>query len=104
MEKYDQFFKYIYPQVQNLPRSHGRFRDKFLDAILRVPGEIYLCAKVGQISKLNTLDSTLAEVRWFLRSSSDDSFKLITKKQQENAELMLFEIGSMVNSWKNKLK
>ena len=104
VERYDTAFLYLYPQVQNFARSHGRFRDAMLDVMLRVPGEIYLAAKVGQVSKLNTLDATLAELRWCLRFASNPKVKLITTHQQGHAESLLAEVGGMVNAWKAKLK
>lgn len=104
VERYDTFCRYIYPQIQNMPRSHGKFRDKVLDVLLKIPGEIYLAAKLQQISKLHILDSSLSEMRWCLRFAADPANKLITKKQQEVAEILLSEVGGMLNAWKNKVR
>lgn len=44
VERYDQAVAYLYPIIQNIPRRHGRYRDKLLDALLAVPGLIYVAA------------------------------------------------------------
>lgn len=104
IEKYDTVFRYLYPQVQNFPRVHGKFRDAMLDTMLKIPSEIYLAVKLNQPSKLNTLDSSLAELRWFLRFSSSENVRLITKNQQMTAESLIAEVGGIVNAWKKKFK
>ena len=75
-----------------------------LDTMLKIPSEIYLSVKLSQPSKLNTLDSSLAELRWFLRFSASDGVRLITKKQQTTAETLIAEVGGIINAWKKKFK
>lgn len=98
IERYDAVVVYLYARVQDLPRSHGRFRDKMLDTLLRIPGEIYLVVKLGQANKVNTLDSSLAELRWMLRFAAAPSNRLITTRQQAVAERLIAEVGALIHT------
>jgi len=102
VEKYDVFMDFIYPKIQGIPKRHGQFRDKFLSALLRLPGEFYLAAKINQISKLHVIDASLAEVRWLLRFAVSHRTRLITNDQHTAAMVMLAEVGSMLNAWIKK--
>ncbi|WP_052704505.1 four helix bundle protein [Halomonas sp. S2151] len=67
VERYDQAVAYLYPIIQTMPRRHGRYRDKLLDALLAAPGLIYVAAKPNQVSRIYQVDAALAELRWLLR-------------------------------------
>lgn len=67
VERYDQAVAYLYPIIQTMPRRHGRYRDKLLNALLAVPGLIYVAAKSNQVSRIYQVDAALAELRWLLR-------------------------------------
>lgn len=54
---------YQYPFIQTMPRRHGRYRDKLLDARLAVPGLTYVAAKSNQVSRVYQVDAALAELR-----------------------------------------
>lgn len=99
IEKYDQAVNYLYPILQNLPRRHGRYRDKLLDALMAVPGLIYTAAKSNQVSRIYTVDAALAELRWLLRFAAAPARKLITPHQHEVASVHLAEVGKMVGAW-----
>jgi hypothetical protein len=104
VEKYDEFMDYIYPKIQSIPKRHGRFREKFLDTLLRLPGEIYLAVKVKQISKLYVIDATLAEIRWMLRFAVTNRVRLITPQQHSVAMIRIAEVGNMLNAWIKRTK
>lgn len=104
VEKYDVFMDFIYPKIQGIPKRHGQFRSKFLEVLLRIPGEIYTAAKVKQVNKLYTLDASLAEVRWLLRFAVNNRIRLITHAQHTTAMVMLAEVGSMLNAWIKRVK
>ena len=103
IEYYDAVFAYLYKPLLNLPNNHSEFRKSMLRLILRIPGEIYLAAKLGQISKVYILDSSLAELRWHLRfagkNQEDSKMRLLTRHQQKTAEDLLSKVGSIVNGW-----
>ena len=99
VERYDQAVAYLYPITQNIPRRHGRYRDKLLDALLAVPGLIYVAAKSNQVSRIYHVDAALAELRWLLRFAASPAQKLITPHQHEVASVHLAEVGRMVGAW-----
>ncbi|SNY95574.1 diversity-generating retroelement protein Avd [Halomonas sp. hl-4] len=101
VERYDQAVAYLYPIIQNIPRRHGRYRDKLLDALFAVPGLIYTAAKSNQVSRIYHADAALAELRWLLRFAAAPAQKLITTHQHETASIHLAEVGKMVGAWIN---
>ena len=39
VEKYDQAVNYLYPIVQRIPRAHGVFRQRLLEALVGLPAQ-----------------------------------------------------------------
>lgn len=101
--KYDTFYSYIYRIVLNLPNKHSDFRRHMLQLLHRLPGEIYLASKTSQISKIYSLDASLAEMRWFIRragaNQEDATMRLFTRNQQTQAETLLEPVGGIVSGW-----
>lgn len=104
IERYDQAVNYLYPIIQNMPRAHGRFRDRLLEALVATPGHMYSAAKSAQVSRVYAVDAALAELRWLLRFAVHPKRKLITPHQQEVAAIHLAEVGKMVGAWAVRLK
>lgn len=104
IEKYEAVFNYLYPIVNSFPRAHGKFRDKMLDVLLRIPGEVYLAVKLSQVGKLNILDSSLAELRWCLRFAASHGARLISEKQHVFAGRCMYEVNAIVNAMKAALR
>lgn len=99
VERYDQAVNYLYPIIQNLPRSHGQFRDRLLGTLLTVPGQLYTAAKSNQASRIYVVDASLAELRWLLRFAVHAQRRLITPHQHEVASIHLAETGKMLGAW-----
>ena len=104
VEKYDQAVNYLYPIVQCMPRAHGRFRDRLLEALFGLPAQLYAAAKTDQISRVYVVDASLAEIRWLLRFATHHDRKLMTEHNRETALVLLAEVGGLVNSWQHRLK
>lgn len=108
VEKYDAVFNYLYSPILNLPHAHMEFRKSMLRLLLRIPGEIYLAIKLDQVSKVNAVDSSLAELRWHLRFAGkprdEVKMRMLTPQQHEVAECLIAEVGSMVNKIQKRLK
>lgn len=99
VERYDQAANYLYPIIQNLPRRHGQFRDRLLEVLMAVPGQLYLAAKSSQSSRIYAVDASLAELRWLLRFAAHSQRRLITPHQHEVASIHLAEAGKMLGAW-----
>lgn len=104
IERYDQVVNYLYPIIQSMPKAHGKFRDRLLEALIATPGQMYSTAKSTQVSRVYLIDSSLAELRWLLRFAAHPKRKLITPHQQEVASIHLAEVGKMVGAWVSRLR
>jgi hypothetical protein len=104
IERYYQVVNYLYPIIQSMPRAHGKFRDRLLEALIATPGQMYSAAKSTQVSRVYLVDSSLAELRWLLRFAAHPKRKLITPHQQEVASIHLAEVGQMVGAWVARLR
>lgn len=104
IERYDQAVNYLYPIIQSMPRAHGKFRDRLLEALVSTPGDMYAATKSNQVSRVYAVDARLAELRWLLRFAVHPKRKLITPHQQEVAAIHLAEVGKMVGAWAVRLK
>lgn len=103
VEKYDQAVNYLYPIVQRIPRAHGVFRQRLLEALVGLPAQLYAAAQTDQISRVRLVDASLAEIRWLLRFAAHRDRKLITQGNQETALILLAEVGGMINKWETRL-
>ena len=104
VERYDAVVNYLYPILQNIPRAHGRFRDRLLDVLMGLPGDMYAAAKSSQVSRVYAVDAALADLRWQLRFAAHQKRRLITPHQQEVAAVHLAEVGKMVGAWAARLR
>lgn len=100
IEKYERVINYLYPIAQSMPRKHGIMRDMFLTCLLGIPKEIYRAGKSNHVSKIYEVDAMLAELRFWMRRLFE--VKCITIKQQQAAQTLVAEVGSMVGTWLKK--
>jgi hypothetical protein len=104
VEKYEDFLNYAYPKIQNCPRRHGVLRDEVLAALLEpVPG-FYAAGRSDQVSRLYSLDASLATLRFWLRFLSHPSRAVLTTHQAAAALAKLNEVGRMLGAWIGKRK
>ena len=99
IEKYETFLKYIYPVVQNIPRSHGVAKEMLLHDLLGQVKLFLVASKTSQMSRLYEADAGLANIRYWLRFMSEPSRKIITLHQHQVAEIMVAEVGKILGSW-----
>lgn len=102
VEKYERVIAYLYPIAQSMPRKHGVSRDMFLTCLLGIPDLLIQAGKSNQVSKIYVADSGLANLRFWMRFIF--SIKCITQHQLQTAQIILAEVGNMVNAWIRKKK
>lgn len=99
VDRYFDFFNYLYPMVINLSGTHRVLRDKTISAMLNQVSLFNEAVKTGQISKLQLADAGLSTLREFLRILSNPSVKLISQKQYGTAMLHLADLSGMMTKW-----
>ncbi len=99
IEKYENFLNYIYPAFQNIPRRHGILKQKAIEVVFEQQELFYKALKSNQKSKLYEADAGMATIRFYLRFLSSDTRKLISKKRHQVSEILLAEVGGILNSW-----
>ena len=102
IEKYEVVANYLYPILQNMPRRHSVLRDRVLDVVFAQTELFYVAVKSNSKSKLYEADANLASLRFYLRFLADNKRRLISKKQQQVAEIAISEVGRILNSWIKK--
>lgn len=102
IQKFDDFIQYIYPKVQNIDRTHGYVKQKFINLLFDEIECLYKAVKTTQISKLYEADSNLAAIRYYLRFFSHKDRKLLSLQQAEHSGRLIAEVGKIMNSMINK--
>lgn len=104
IKKFDVVVNYLYPIMQNAPKSHGVLRNRIIDALFEQVDLFIKAGKSGQKSKLYMCDAGLANLRYLIRFSALSKNKLLTTKQHQVALVHISECGAMLNSWISKSK
>ena len=104
VSKFQDFLNYVYPIVQRLDRRHGYLKQKFINLCFEEVETFYKALKSSQKSKLYEADANLASIRFYMRFFVSKPMKIMTQKQQTIAEIKLAEVGSILNTWINKVK
>ncbi|RXK03816.1 hypothetical protein CRV02_01065 [Arcobacter sp. CECT 8989] len=99
IEKYETFINYTYPMLQNIPRRHGVLKQKIIEIVFTQQELFYKALKSNQKSKLYEADAGLAAIRFYLRFLSNSKAKIMSKKQHQTAEMILAQVGGILNSW-----
>ena len=102
VEKYERVIAYLYPIAQSVPRKHGVARDMFLSCLLGNPELLIQAGKSNQVSKIYVADGGLANLRFWMRFLSN--IRCMTPHQLQTAQILVAEVGSMVNSWIKRRK
>jgi len=97
VEKYEKLINYLYPILQSIPRTHGVAKNLVLTDLLIVPSMMMIAGKTGQVSKLYLIDAQLATVRYWMRFLVVR--KCMTKHQEQTAQALMSEVGSILGSW-----
>ena len=97
VEKYEKLINYLYPILQSIPRTHGVAKNLVLTDLLIVPSMMMIAGKAGQVSKLYLIDAQLATVRYWMRFLVVR--KCMTKHQEQTAQALMSEVGSILGSW-----
>lgn len=117
VEKYDEFLKYIYPKLQQIPKNHGILKTRAINLVFEQPEIFYKAIKSNHISKLYEADASLASIRHMIRFLSSfetvvyvEDKKNIGKKIRKNgkflldktadrhASLLLVEVGKILGA------
>jgi len=119
IEKYDIFLHYIYPVLQDIPKSHGIIKARAIELVFLQPELIYRAIKSDHKSRLNEADAGLASIRHQLRFLSStrnivntldkESGKpirkigkpLLSKKAEQVSGIHLSEVGKIIGSMLN---
>ena len=104
IDRYDQFFNYIYPLACNMSHKHKVMKEELIHALINQYRLFHDAAKTNQKSKLYLADSNLAFIKEILRMMVDPSRRLMSRRQYETASVRICEAGSMLNSWINRAK
>lgn len=104
VDKYEKVINYLYPIIQNTPRKHGVARDKFLEVLFKQVDLFVRAGKSNQVSKCYEADAGLAHLRFWVRFYSSDKLKCISKHQEETAQVLIAECGSILNKWISGIK
>ena len=96
VDKYEKLINYLYPILQSIPRTHGVAKNLDLTDLLIVPS-MMIAGKTGQVSKLYLIDAQLATVRYWMRFLVVR--KCMTKHQEQTAQALMSEVGSILGSW-----
>jgi len=102
IEKYDIFLKYIYPELQRIPRKHGILKERIITLVFLQVDLFYKAIKSNQISKLYEADASLALIRHHLRFLADEKYKLVSPKKHQVASIHLAEVGKILGAMINK--
>lgn len=78
---------------------HGILKQKILETVLIQQELFYKGLKSKQVSKLYEADAGLASIRFYLRFLSNPKRKLITQRQHQRGEILLAEVGKILNYW-----
>lgn len=97
LDKYERVVAYLYPIAQSVPRKHGTARELFLKCLLQLPESIVVAGKSNQVSKVYAVDAQLAYLRYWLRFLV--SIGRMTPHQQQVSQVMIAEVGGIVNGW-----
>jgi len=97
VEKYEKLINYLYPILQSIPRTHGVAKNLVLNDLLTVPPMMIIAGKTGLVSKLYLIDAQLATVRYWMRFLVVR--KCLTKHQEQTAQVLMSEVGSILSSW-----
>jgi hypothetical protein len=97
VEKYERVIAYLYPIAQSLPRKHGTAREMFLQTLLGQADLFFQAGKSNQISKIYAADAGLAHLRFWMRFLL--SIKGMTQHQLQTGQVLVSEVGAMLNSW-----
>lgn len=99
IEKFEKYVNYVYPILQNIPRTHGIFKEESIRQLFHFVDLINEATKSNQISKLYLADACLASIRYKLRFMVFGKRKIITQHQQEVCLAQLAEVGGIINAW-----
>lgn len=102
VDKYERLIHYLYPILQSIPRKHGVARNMVLTDLLSVPSAMIIAGKTGQVSKLYLIDAQLATVRYWMRFLVNK--KCMTSHQEQTAQALMSEVGSILGAWINNKK
>lgn len=110
IEKYEIFLNYVYPILQNVERKHGVVKLRTIELIFNQTELFYKAIKSNQKSKLYEADSNMSSIRFHLRFLTDlhrfkgnqTKNKGFSQKQHTQANILLSEVGAILNSWINK--
>ena len=102
VEKYERVIAYLYPIAQSVPRKHGVARDMFLSCLLGNPELLIQAGKSNQVSKIYVADGGIANLRFWMRFLL--TIRCITPHQLQTAQILVAEVGGMVNSWIKRRK
>lgn len=102
LEKYERVISYLYPIAQSIPRKHGVARDMFLQCMMGVPDTLVQAGKSNQISKVYAADAQIAHLRFWVRFLV--TIRCITIHQQQTAQVLIADVGSMVGAWIKRKK
>lgn len=97
VDKYERVVAYLYDIAQSIPRRHGVAQKMFLKRLLGIPDLLFQAGKSNQISKIYVVDAALADLRWWMRFLQKQ--RVMTMHQLETAQIMLAEVGGMINAW-----
>ena len=86
MERYDDFLKYIYPKIQQIPKNHGIVKAKMMNLVLDTPDFIYRAIKSNQIGKMYELDAHLASIRHMMRYLANN-YNVVYKLDENNKKI-----------------
>jgi hypothetical protein len=104
VEKFERVIDYLYPLAQTIPRKHGTFRELLTRQLFLVSEHLNDAIKANQLSRLYVFDGSLAQLRLMLRFMVHHKRKLLTERQEEVAQALIGEVGSMLGAWIKKLK
>jgi hypothetical protein len=102
VEKYERVISYLYPIAQSMPRKHGVAREMFLHCLMGIPDLLIQAGKSNQISKVYAADAGLAHLRFWMRFLTTN--RCMTAHQHQTSQVLLAEIGGMVNAWIKRKK
>jgi hypothetical protein len=97
VEKYERVMNYLYPIFQSIPNKHNVLRTIVIEHLHKFPGLIYSAAKSTQQSKLYQADTSLSELRMFLRRIV--FIKHMSLHQQDTAMVLIAIVGKLLGSW-----
>ena len=98
IQRFEDFINYIYPKVQNIDRTHGYIKQKFINLLFEQVECLYRAIKTNQISKYYEADANMASIRFYMRFFTHKERKLISLNQATHAGVLLAEVGKILGS------